>query len=78
MEESGTVNYWDILFGASDFSDLLERATMIGEIMEYDNAVMDQLAATRKELQDQQAVLEATRADPSRRRKRIWRRGKRT
>ena len=63
MEESGTVNYWDILFGASDFSDLLERATMIGEIMEYDNAVMDQLAATRKELQDQQAVLEATRAD---------------
>ena len=59
MEESGTVNYWDILFGASDFSDLLERATMIGEIMEYDNAVMDQLAATRKELQDQQAVLES-------------------
>ena len=66
MEESGTVNYWDILFGASDFSDLLERATMIGEIMEYDNAVMDQLAATRKELQDQQAEkedLEARKAD---------------
>lgn len=63
MEESGTVNYWDILFGAGDFSDLLDRATMISEIMDYDNAIMDELAATRQQLQEQQAALEETRSE---------------
>lgn len=63
MEETGAVSYWDILFGATDFADLLDRATMINEIMDYDNAVMEQLAATRRELLEQQAQLEATRAD---------------
>lgn len=63
MEETGTVSYLDILFGATDFSDLLDRATMINDIMAYDQKVMDELAATRKELEEQQAQLEATRAE---------------
>ena len=63
MEEMGTVSYWDILFGASNFSDLLDRATMVSEIMDYDNKIMDELAATRKALQAQQESLEASRAD---------------
>lgn len=63
MEESGSTSYWDILFGASDFSDLLDRVAMIGEVMEYDNQVMDELAALRQDLQDQQTQLEASRAD---------------
>ena len=63
MEEEGSYTYLDILFQCRSLSDVLSAIDMIGEIMEYDNAVMDQLAATRKELQDQQAVLEATRAD---------------
>ena len=63
MEEMGTVSYWDILFGASSFSDLLDRATMVSEIMDYDNQIMDELAATRKELLSQQESLEASRAD---------------
>lgn len=61
MEESGTVSYWDILFSAADFSDLLDRATFISEVMEYDNAVMDELAATRKLLLQQQTELETAR-----------------
>lgn len=63
MEKAGTVSYWDILFGASSFSDLLDRATMVGEIMKYDNRIMDELAATRLELQEQQAALETTRSE---------------
>lgn len=63
MEEMGTVSYWDILFGASDFSDLLDRATMVSEIMDYDNQIMAELATTRQELQTQQESLEASRAD---------------
>ena len=63
MEKVGTVSYWDILFGSSSFSDLLDRASMVSEIMKYDNEVMDQLSATRQELQEQQTALEATRAE---------------
>lgn len=63
MEKVGTVSYWDILFGSSSFSDLLDRASMVSEIMKYDNEIMDQLSATRQELQEQQTALEATRAE---------------
>ncbi|WP_297716942.1 murein hydrolase activator EnvC [Intestinimonas sp.] len=63
MEEMGRVSYWDILFGASSFSDLLDRATMVSEIMEYDNQIMEDLAATRQALMTQQEGLETSRAD---------------
>ena len=63
MEKIGTVSYWDILFGASSFSDLLDRAGMVSEIMKYDNEIMDQLSATRQALLEQQAELESARAD---------------
>lgn len=63
MEETGTVSYWDILFNAADFSDLLDRANFVSEVMEYDNAVMDELAATRQLLLDQQASLEQSRTE---------------
>ncbi|MPM10159.1 hypothetical protein SDC9_56484 [bioreactor metagenome] len=60
MEESGTVSYWSILFSAEDFSDLVDRALMISEVMEYDNSVMDALTATRKEIAETKAGLEAS------------------
>ena len=63
MEETGTTSYWDILFGAADFSDLLDRMALIGEVMDYDNQVMDELAALRQQLQDQQAQLKTSRAE---------------
>lgn len=34
MEERGNVSYWSVLFQASNFSDLLDRIDMIGEIMD--------------------------------------------
>lgn len=63
MEEAGTVSYWSILFNAADFSDLLDRVSFVGEVMEYDNAVMDQLAETRRQIEDLKANLESARAD---------------
>ena len=63
MEEAGSTSYWDILFGAADFSDLLDRVAMVGEIMEYDNKVMDELTALRQDLQEQQTALEASRTE---------------
>ena len=42
MEEQGNVSYWSIIFQAEDFTDLLDRINMVDEIMDYDQAVMDQ------------------------------------
>lgn len=63
MEEEGDVNYWAILFNAASFSDLLDRLIMVDEIMEYDNAVMDSLIATRKQLQESKTQLEQARTE---------------
>lgn len=63
MEEEGDVNYWAILFNAASFSDLLDRLIMVDEIMEYDNAVMDSLIATRQQLQEDKTQLEQARVE---------------
>ena len=63
MEEEGDVNYWAILFNAASFSDLLDRLIMVDEIMEYDNAVMDSLIATRAKLQESKNQLETARKE---------------
>ena len=50
MEENGSTSYWQILFGASDFSDLLDRASFVISVMEYDNDVLDGLEQARKKV----------------------------
>lgn len=63
MEEQGNVSYWSIIFQAEDFTDLLDRINMVDEIMDYDQAVMDQLVATRKQIEQLKAELESDRAE---------------
>lgn len=63
MEEEGTVSYWSILFNATSFSDMLDRLEDIDAVMAYDNQVMDELIATREELERLQAELESARAE---------------
>ncbi len=63
MEEDGDVSYWSCIFGASDFSDLLDRLTIVNDIMDYDNALMNQLIATRQEIERLKAELETARAE---------------
>ena len=63
MEEQGTVTYWQILFNAADFTDLLDRAMMISETVEYDNAVMASLEQARIDVETSKANLEAARAE---------------
>ena len=62
MEEQGTVSYWSILFNADSFSDLLDRID-VDAVMAYDNQIMDQLIATRQELERVQGELESARAE---------------
>lgn len=63
MEEQGTVTYWQILFHAADFTDLLDRAMMISETVEYDNAVMASLEQARIDVENTKANLETARTE---------------
>ncbi len=63
MEEQGEVSYWSILFSSADFSDLLDNAMMVEEIMDYDNEIMDQLIAIREQIEQDKAELETARQE---------------
>ena len=72
MEEDGNVNYWAILFNATSFQDLLDRLTMVDEIMEYDNAVMNDLMAKQEQIKlDKQELEEARAAQQEARNKQV-------
>lgn len=62
MEERGDISYWAVLFNANSFSDLLDRVNAISEVVDYDNMVMDQLAAARQAVADAKADLEENKA----------------
>ena len=63
MEEQGEVSYWSILFSSSDFSDLLDNAMMVDEIMQYDNQVMNDLIAIRQQIAQDKEDLETARQE---------------
>lgn len=63
MEEQGTISYLSILFNAASFSELLDNIMLVGEIMEYDNGIIEMLQATRQGLEQAKADLEAGQAE---------------
>ena len=70
MEEEGSLSYWEVLFKANSFSDLLDRLNMVQEIaasdkrrMEELSAAADRVATTQAELNSEKEALEETRAE---------------
>ena len=63
MEEQGDISYWSILFSSSDFAELLDNYMMIEEIIEYDNQVIDDLAALQEQVSADRAGLEEAQAE---------------
>ena len=70
MEEQGTVTYWQVLFGATSFADMLSRLNDVNEIMEADQSVIDnlkelqvQIAATKAGLEENKAATEVAKAE---------------
>lgn len=49
----------EMLFGAANFSDLLNRSEYIEQLSEYDREQLDNFKATRQEIEDKEAQLEA-------------------
>ena len=70
MEEEGSLSYWEVLFEANSFADLLDRLNMMQEIAASDqrrldemNAVAEEIAATQKTLSEEMASLEQVRKE---------------
>ena len=70
MEEEGSLSYWEVLFEANSFADLLDRMNMMQEIAASDqrrldemNAVATEIAETQKQLSEEMDALELVRQE---------------
>ena len=70
MEEEGTLSYWEVLFKANSFADLLDRLNMVEEIAASDTERLQELtdaanrvAAVQDELANEKAELESAKAE---------------
>ena len=58
MEEDGGISYWEVIFRANSFSDLLDRLNMVEEIAAADNRRLKELSDAAKLVEVSQAELE--------------------
>ena len=63
MEEEGEVSYWEVLFKANSFSDLLDRLNMVEEIASSDKRRLQELSEAANRVEEAQAELETEKAD---------------
>ncbi len=62
MEETGETSLLSVLFQAGSFSDLLNYAMLVTDIMDYSDRIVERLQATRGSLNEARAALEDSRA----------------
>lgn len=63
VEETGSVSYLAIIFKSSSFSQLLDYTTLISDIMDYSNRIIEDLEATQTELDSARQELETDREE---------------
>lgn len=70
MEEDGGISYWEVIFKANSFSDLLDRLNLVEEIAASDNrrlkelsAAADLVAASQAELEEEKQGLEGAKRE---------------
>ena len=63
MEEEGEISYWEVLFQANSFTDLLDRLTMVEEIAAADRIRMAELSEAAMDVDKAKAELETEKAD---------------
>lgn len=63
MEEDGSVTYWEVLFKANSFSDLLDRLNMVEEIAASDQRRLKALSDAKDAVEVAQAELTAEKAE---------------
>ena len=63
MEEEGEVSYWEVIFKANSFTDLLDRLNIVTEIAEADKKHLQELSDAADNVELAQEELEAEKAD---------------
>ena len=63
MEEDGSISYWEVLFKANSFSDLLDRMNMVEEIAASDKRRLKALGEAAENVAEAQDALEQEKAD---------------
>ncbi len=63
MEEEGELSYWEVLFKANSFSDLLDRLNMVEEIAAADSRHLKEMGEAAAAVEQAQAELEEEKAD---------------
>ena len=63
MEEDGEVSYWEVLFKANSFSDLLDRLNMVEEIAASDSRRLAELSAAADAVEVAQEELVSEKAE---------------
>ncbi len=63
MEEEGELSYWEVLFKANSFSDLLDRLNMVEEISAADNRRLKEMSEAAEQVVEAQTSLEAEKAE---------------
>ena len=69
MEEEGTISYWEVIFEANSYTDLLDRLTMVEEISASDERRLEEMRVaaetvenTRQTMEDEKSGLEESKA----------------
>lgn len=63
MEEDGSLSYWEVLFKANSFSDLLDRMNMVEEIAASDKKRLKALGEAAENVEVAQEALEEEKAE---------------
>ena len=63
MEEDGTLSYWEVIFKASSFSDLLDRLNMVAEIAASDQRRLRELSKAKDQVEVAQDALEEEKSE---------------
>lgn len=57
QESGGSINYLEVLFGSSDFSDLFNRVAAVATIAEADRGILEQHEQDKKDVETKQAAV---------------------
>ena len=63
MEEEGTVSYWEVIFEANSFTDLLDRINMMEEIAAADQRRLQEMRNVAAQVSDSKDTLEIGKSD---------------
>ncbi len=58
QKNGGSVQYLDVLFGSTSFSDFIDRFALVSKITKADNTIIEAYEADKQKVEDQKAILE--------------------